>query len=72
MGFLDDARKTAEAVGEKLEDTWDDATDRLGDQADEVRAAADVARAEAELRRAEAERASVHKRNEIREDLRES
>ena len=64
MGFADDAKETAEAVGDKIQDTWEDTTDRIGDKLDEVKA-------DAEVKKAEAERDSVHKRNEIKEDLRE-
>ncbi len=65
MGFMDDAKETAEAVGEKISRAWEDTTDRIGDKADEMKADADV-------KKAEAERDSVHKRNEIKEDLRDS
>ncbi|WES64183.1 hypothetical protein P0L94_17175 [Microbacter sp. GSS18] len=65
MGFLDDAKKTAAAVGESIKDTWDDAADRIGDKADEVEA-------EAEVKKAEAERDSVKTRNDIKENLRDS
>ena len=65
MGFMDDAKETAEAVGEKIKDTWEDTTDRIGDKADEVKADADV-------KKAEAERDSVKTRNSIKEDLRNS
>ena len=65
MGFMDDAKQTAEAVGEKIGDTWDDTTDRIGDKVDEMKAEADV-------KRAEAERDSVKRRNDIKEDLRDS
>ncbi len=65
MGFIDDAKKTAEAVGEKIADTWEDTTERISDKSDEMKA-------DAEVKKAEAERDSVHKRNEIREDLRDS
>lgn len=64
MGFMDDAKKSAEAVGDKIKDTWEDTTERIGDKADEVKA-------EGEVKRAEAERDSVKKRNEFREDLRD-
>ena len=30
MGFMDDAKQTAEAVGEKIKDAWEDTTDRAG------------------------------------------
>ena len=65
MGFADDAKETAEAVGDKIQDTWEDTTDRIGDKLDEVKADANV-------KKAEAERDSVEKRNEIKEDLRDS
>ena len=65
MGFADDAKETADAVGDKIQDTWEDTTDRIGDKLDEVKADAGV-------KKAEAERDSVHKRNEIKEDLRDS
>jgi hypothetical protein len=65
MGFADDAKETAEAVGEKIERTWEDTTDRIGDKVDEMKADADV-------KKAEAERDSVQKRNEIKEDLRDN
>ena len=65
MGFANDAKETAEAVGDKIQDTWEDTTDRIGDKLDEVKADANV-------KKAEAERDSVEKRNEIKEDLRDS
>ena len=65
MGFADDAKETADAVGDKIQDTWEETTDRIGDKLDEVKA-------DAEVKKAEAERDSVHKRNEIKEDLRDS
>ncbi len=65
MGFADDAKETAQAVGDKIQDTWEDTTDRIGDKVDEMKADANV-------KKAEAEKDSVEKRNEIKEDLRES
>ena len=65
MGFMDDAKETAKAVGEKLKDSWDDTTDRVNDKVDEMKA-------DAEVRKAEAERDSVKTRNDIKEDLRDS
>lgn len=65
MGFMDDAKETAEAVGEKIERTWEDTTDRIGDKVDEAKADADV-------KKAEAERDSVKTRNDIKEDLRDN
>ena len=65
MGFMEDAKETAEAVGEKIKDAWEDTTDRVGDKVDEMKA-------DAEVKKAEAERDSVKTRNEIKEDLRDS
>ncbi|GAA5088492.1 hypothetical protein GCM10025760_10960 [Microbacterium yannicii] len=65
MGFMDDAKETAAAVGEKIKDAWEDTTDRVGDKVDEMKADADV-------KKAEAERDSVRTRNDIKEDLRDS
>ncbi|KAF2413495.1 hypothetical protein B1729_09360 [Microbacterium sp. B35-04] len=65
MGFMDDAKETAQAVGEKIKDSWEDTTDRVGDKVDEMKADADV-------KKAEAERDSVKTRNDIKEDLRDS
>lgn len=65
MGFIDDAKETAETAGRKIKDAWEDTTDRIGDKVDEVKA-------DAEVKKAEAERDSVHKRNEIKEDLRDN
>ncbi|MGA7148968.1 MAG: hypothetical protein WBX17_10825 [Microbacterium sp.] len=65
MGFMDDAKQTAEAVGEKIEDTWEDTTDRVGDKVDEMKA-------DSHVRKAEAERDSVKTRNDIKEDLRDN
>jgi hypothetical protein len=65
MGFMEDAKETAKAVGEKIHDAWEDTTDRLDDKVDEMKA-------DAEVRKAEAQRDSVHTRNDIKEDLRDS
>ncbi|MFE5409357.1 hypothetical protein [Microbacterium sp. NPDC056569] len=65
MGFMDDAKETAKAVGEKIQDAWEDTTDRVGDKVDEMKA-------DAEVKKAEAERDSVKTRNEIKEDLRDT
>ncbi|GAA3910601.1 hypothetical protein [Microbacterium invictum] len=64
MGFMDDAKEVAEAAGDKVKETWEDTTDRIGDKVDEMKADANV-------KKAEAERDSVEKRNEIKEDLRD-
>lgn len=63
MGFMDDAKETAETAGRKIKDAFEDTTDRIGDKFDEVKADADV-------KKAEAERDSVEKRNEVKADLR--
>lgn len=65
MGFADDAKEVGDEVGEKIERAFDDAADRVGDKVDEMKADANV-------KKAEAERDSVHKRNEIKEDLRDT
>ncbi|WP_341996840.1 hypothetical protein MRBLWH7_003513 [Microbacterium sp. LWH7-1.2] len=62
---MDDAKETAKAVGEKIQDAWEDTTDRVGDKVDEMKA-------DAEVKKAEAERDSVKTRNDIKEDLRDS
>ncbi|GAA1855014.1 hypothetical protein GCM10009796_16360 [Microbacterium koreense] len=65
MGFAEDAKQTAEAVGDKIKNAWEDTTDRVSDKIDE-------AKADGEVKRAEAERESVKKRNEVKEELRDS
>jgi gas vesicle protein len=64
MGMGNDAKETAEAVGDKIQDTLEDTADRIGDQVDEWKADSNV-------KKAEAERDSVKTRNEIKEDLRD-
>ena len=64
MGFANDAKETAEAVGDKIQDTWEDTTDRIGDQFDEMKA-------EGQVKKAEAERDSVKARNDFKEDMRD-
>ena len=64
MGFADDAKQTADAVGDKVQDTWEDTTDRIGDKFDEMKA-------EGEVKKAEAERDSVKARNDFKEDMRD-
>ncbi|GAA5026280.1 hypothetical protein ACFQRL_11990 [Microbacterium fluvii] len=63
MGFMDDAKETAETVGRKMKDAWDDTADRIGDKVDE-------AKADANVKKAEAEKESVEKRNELKEQVR--
>jgi hypothetical protein len=64
MGFLDDAKETAETTGRKIKDAFEDTADRIGDKVDEIKADANV-------KKAEAERDSVEKRNEVKENLRD-
>lgn len=63
MGFMDDAKETAETAGRKIKDAFDDTTDKIGDKIDEAKADADV-------KKAEADRDSVKTRNSIKEELR--
>jgi len=65
MGFMDDAKETAETAGRKIQDAWEDTTDKIGDKVDE-------AKADAKVKHAEAERDSVQTRNSIKENLRDS
>jgi len=64
MGMLDDAKETAQAVGRKVGREVEDGVDRLKDWAEEKKADAKVAEAEAE-------RDSVHRRNDLKEELRD-
>jgi hypothetical protein len=65
MGFMEDAKETAETAGRKIQDKVEDTADAIGDKIDEKKADADV-------KKAEAERDSVHKRNELKEQMRDS
>jgi hypothetical protein len=65
MGFMEDAKETAETAGRKIQDKWEDTTDAIGDKIDEKKAEADV-------KKAEAERDSVQTRNELKEKMRDS
>jgi hypothetical protein len=65
MGFMEDAKETAETAGRKIEDKWEDTTDAIGDKIDEKKADADV-------KKAEAERDSVQTRNELKAKMRDS
>lgn len=71
MGFLDDAKETAEAAAKKVGRAVEDGVDRAKDKLDEVKAEADVKKAEADVKKAEAERDATKKRNEVKEDLRD-
>ena len=64
MGFMDDAKETADTAGRKIADAFEDTTDRIGDRVDEAKADADV-------RKAEAERDSVKTRNDLKEEIRD-
>ena len=63
MGIADDAKDTADTIGRKMKDAWDDTADRIEDQVDEWQADANV-------KKAEAERDSVEHKNEVKEALR--
>lgn len=65
MGFLEDAKETAEAAAKRVGRAVEDGVDRVKDKVDEVRA-------EAEVKKAEAERDSVKARNDAKEDLRDN
>lgn len=65
MGFMEDAKQTAETAGRKIQDKWEDTADAIGDKIDEKKADADV-------KKAEAERDSVQTRNELKEQMRNS
>ena len=65
MGFLDDAKETAETAGRKIGDAWDDTADKIGDKVDEAKADADV-------KKAEADRDSVKERNDLKEQIRDN
>lgn len=64
MGIMDDAKDLADTAGRKIQDTWEDTTDRIGDKLDEHKAEADV-------KKAEANKESVEKRNELKEQMRD-
>ena len=65
MGFMDDAKDTAETAGRKIGDAVEDAKDRAGDKVDEVKADADV-------KAAEKHRDEVDKKNEVKEQIRQA
>jgi len=65
MGLMDDAKDAAEATGKKVGEWADDTKERISDKVDEVQA-------DAEVKKAEAHRESVEKKNEYKEDLRNS
>jgi hypothetical protein len=64
MGLLDNAKEAAEATGEKISRTIDDAKGRISDKADESKANADV-------KAAEANRDATQAKNDYKEDLRQ-
>ena len=64
MGFLDDAKETAEAAAKKVGRTVEDGVDRVKDKIDEMKA-------DAEVKRAEAERDATRAKNEAKERLRD-
>ncbi len=40
MGIMDDAKDGAETAGRKIQDAWEDTTDKIDDKFDEMKAAA--------------------------------
>ena len=65
MGFLEDAKETAEAAAKKVGRAVEDGVDHAKDKLDEVKA-------EAEVKKAEAERDATKARNDAKEDLRDN
>jgi len=63
MGFIEEAKETAETAGRKIQDAWEDTTDKLGDKVD-------AAKADANVKKAEAEKSSVETRNDIKAHMR--
>lgn len=63
MGIADDAKDAADTAGRKIQDAWEDTTDRIGDKVDEMKADADV-------KKAESEKESVERRNKLKEEIR--
>lgn len=63
MGFIDDAKSTAQTAGRKIKEGFEDTVDRVNDKIDEVKA-------DAEVKKAEADRDSVEARNDLKEQIR--
>ena len=64
MGFIEDAKETADTAGRKIQDAWEDMTDKVGDKVD-------AAKADANVKKAEAEKSSVETRNDIKAHIRD-
>lgn len=71
MGFMDSAKDAAEATGEKIGRTIDDAKEVVSDKVDEMQADAEVKKKEAELKKAESEAEATKAKNEYKKDLRD-
>jgi hypothetical protein len=65
MGLLDDAKDVAQEAGHKIGEAAHDTKERMEDRADQAKADADV-------KSAEANRDNVAKKNELKEQLRDS
>lgn len=65
MGALDNIKDAAEATGKKLGQVADDTKERISDAVDSKKADADV-------KKAEADRDATNKKNDYKEDLRNS
>lgn len=64
MGFLEDAKGAAEGVADKIGKAVEDRVDRTKDKFEELQADVDV-------KRAELHRDVVHKKNDVKKDLRD-
>jgi hypothetical protein len=62
---MDDAKDAAEATGKKVGEWADDTKERISDKVDEVQA-------DSEVKKAEAHRDAVERKNEYKENLRDS
>jgi hypothetical protein len=60
---MDDAKDAAETAGRKIQDAWEDTTDRIGDKVDEMQADANV-------KKAERERDATRAKNDVNEAMR--
>ena len=72
MGALDNIKDAAEATGKKLGRAAEDAKERISDTLEAAKADADVKKAEADVKKAEADRDATQKKNDYKEDLRNS
>ncbi len=64
MGIMDDAKDSAETAGRKIQDAWEDTTDKIDDKVDEMKA-------DGKVRKAEAERDATYAKNDANEAMRD-